>query len=89
MFIGPGNGKRRLGQGGVPSADQPGGKINQEPTAPLEVRIELPDFDVDVLGTVELSSNVDASPIGMAVVPVSDTVEVVVMVSARRRRGTS
>lgn len=29
---------------------------------------------------------VDASPLGLAVVPVSDEVEVVVLVSARRRR---
>lgn len=96
MRINGENGKRRPGGGGESSADQPGRSINRKRSGSIlrvAAHSEATPFGVVAEGDgwdcVPLGPYVDGTPIGMAVVPVSDTVELIVFVSARRKRGGS
>ena len=82
----PDNEQRRPAQGGEvrcnhnSSGPSVPGRIELDATAGDPFTVELTGFDGRYL-----PSFVDASPIGLAVVPVSDELEVVILVSARRR----
>lgn len=87
------NGKRRLGEGGGPSADRPGGKINHQRSQSilrLAASILRQEIVVAAEGdgwdAIDLGPYVDETPIGIAVLDVSESLELVVLLSARRKR---
>ena len=81
------NEQRRPAQGGEVRSDN----HSSGPSVPRHVELDATagdPFTVRLIGFDDryLPPFVDASPLGLAIVPVSDEVEVVVLVSARRRR---
>ena len=81
------NEQRRPGGGGeVRSNDH-----NNDPIVPRHLELDATAGDPVPVTLIGFDGNyvppfVDASPLGLAVVPVGDALEIVVLVSARRRR---
>ena len=81
------NEQRRPGGGGEVRSDD----HDNDPSVPRHLELDATAGDPFTVTLIGFDGNyvppfVDASPLGLAVVPVSDELEVVVLVSARRRR---
>lgn len=84
------NGKRRPGQGGVPSADQTAKSIEDKSSKRLEVVLpntDVPDLVVTATGCAGFAISPFAyqEPVGLAIIDINDDLELIVFVSARRK----
>lgn len=91
------NARRRPGRKGGGSADQAGGEIDSakgsKELGVLRPRTEATGIGVQLTGPdwagFEINPYATEEPVGLAVLDLNDELELIVFVSARRKRGTS